>query len=149
MMTSCKKLRHNTNWSWRYTLLKFALKNADQAILGEILCLIRQKWRFWLILSIIFQFPSKKFRIPTIFFSCIILADKIQILLLLLLLIFRHWMSFASERQLGLTWNFQETCITLKYTWNFAQTCLTKCCAHWQNLKFKRFAVLKLSKNLS
>ena len=68
MMTSCKKWRHKTIWSWKYTLLKFVLKNADQAILGEIFCLIRQKWRFWLILSIIFQFPSKKFRIPTIFY---------------------------------------------------------------------------------
>ena len=32
------------SWSWKYTLLKILLKNANQSILGNILCLIQQKW---------------------------------------------------------------------------------------------------------
>ena len=68
MMTSCKKLRHNTIWSWKYTLLKISLKNADQAFLSEIFCLIQQNWSFWLILRIIIQFSSKNWEFKQSFY---------------------------------------------------------------------------------
>ena len=51
-----------------YTLLKISLKNADQAFLSELFCLIQQNWCFWLILSIIFQFHRKNWEFQQFFY---------------------------------------------------------------------------------
>ena len=83
MMTSCKKWRHPTIWSWKYTPKRKKAKNADQAFLGGVFCLNSQKWRFWLIFSMIFQFPSKKLGILTFFWSAFFWPAKFEVIIII------------------------------------------------------------------
>ena len=83
MMASCKIWRHKTIWSWNNTLKCKIIENADQAFLGVAFCLNSQKWRFWRILGMLFQFPSKKLGISTIFGSTYFWPAKFKIIIII------------------------------------------------------------------
>ena len=106
VMTLYRKLRHHLICSWNYTPKRSKSKNADQAFLAAVFCLILQKSCFLFIFSIVSKLEPKKFWFPTIFYSPLLWPSKRRIIIITLS-IFKLYQPFACERQLGLTWNFQ------------------------------------------
>ena len=84
IMTSHQKWRHHFIWSWNCTHKRWISKNADQAFLARVFCLILQRPCFWLIFSIFSKLEPKTFKIPTIFISNYFGRQNPEILLLLL-----------------------------------------------------------------